>query len=232
MALDEILKKLTAEEAAIVTSAIDFEKQAGIEAVRKRAGEVTKHMTAANLYRDALRAAELDPDGDVAEQLVALKQTNTGKPKSELEKQVLTLTKSVQQLTAKATEKEKEALESQNRYKSTRLHNELSTAFGETLVAKEFVIPGLIRDGKVKLNDLDSVVWVAGENEVDFKSGVDQFKKTYPHLVKNTQSNGGGSNGGQGGSAKTVTRAEFEALSATDQAATAASARKGELKIV
>jgi hypothetical protein len=212
MDLATLLAKLNAEEKAVVENAIAEEKNRGIEAARKKSDEVKRWMTEANSMKDALREIGLDVDSDIGEQLRGITEKATGKPKTELEKQVVTLTKQIQQLTQKATESEKKAMESVERYRNTKLSQELSKAFGEKIHASDYVINGLIREGKVTINELDEIVFKNGESEIDFKSGVDQFMKSNTHIVKNTQAPGAGSAGGAGGSAKSMTRAEFDKL--------------------
>jgi len=218
MDITEVLAKLSSDdERAVITAAIAAEAQKGIEAGRKGRAEVSKWMTEANLLRDQLKAAELDPSADIAEQIAALREKSGTKPKSDLEKQVVTLSKQVEQVTKQLKEKEQAANDSAERYKTTRLKQELSKALGEKVHSAEWVIDGLIRGGKVTLNDTDAVAWKDGENEIDFGKGVDQFLKSNPEIVRNAQKPGAGSSGATGGSAKTMQRADFETLSSADQ---------------
>ena len=218
MDITEVLAKLSSDdERAVVTAAIAAETQKGIDAARKKGAEVSRWMTEANTLRDQLKAAEIDPAGDITEQIAAIREKAGTKPKSDLEKQVVTLSKTIEQITKQLKEKEAAAIESADRYKSTRLKQELSRAIGDKVHAADFVIDGLIRAGTVTLNENDTVTWKDGEDEIDFGKGVDQFLKSNPTIVKNAQKPGAGSSGSPGGSVKTMQRADFEALAPVDR---------------
>jgi hypothetical protein len=217
MDLTAVLAKLTEEERAVIQASIDAEKSTGIEAARKKGDEIKRWMTAANALKDSLKAAELDPDSDIAEQIAALREKSGTKPKSDLEKQVVTLSKQIELVNRQLAEKETAAQASAEKYKLTRLKQELGKTLSEKVHASDFVIDGLIRGGTVTLNENDTVVWKDGESEIDFGKGVDQFLKSNPAIVRNTQNPGSGSGGGAGGSAKTIARAEFEQLAPADQ---------------
>jgi len=219
MLLDDVLKKLNEEEKTVVNSAIEAEKTRGIDESRKKGQSVTKFMTELNRLKDVIRNAGLDPEADVEEQIVALKDGLKEKPKSDLERQVLTLSKQVKILTDGMAEKTKEAETEKGKYRNTKLTQVLGTSLGEKIHASDFVIKGLIRDGKVKLDENENPVWVDGENEIEFGKGVETFLKQNNGIVKTTQTPGAGSTPGNGKSAKTMARAEFDNLAPANKMA-------------
>ena len=217
MQLDDVLSKLTDDEKLVVTSAIDSEKSRGIDETRKKSQSVQKYMTELNRLKDIIRNSGLDPDEDIEEQITSLKDGLREKPKSDLERQVLTLTKQVKFLTDGMVEKTKEAETEKGKYRNTKLTQVLGSSIGEKIHATDFVIRGLIRDGKVKLDEDENVVWVEGENEIEFGKGVDTFLKANNTIVKTQQTPGTGSSPGTGRSAKTMARAEFDNLGPADK---------------
>lgn len=219
MLLDDILKKLTEEEKSVVTEAIEAEKSRGIDESRKKGQSVQKYMTEANRLKDILRNAGIDPDEDIEQQISALKESIKEKPKSDLERQVLTLSKQVKILTDGMAEKTKEAETEKGKYRNTKLTQVLGQSLGEKIHASDFVIKGLIRDGKVKLDENENPVWVDGETEIEFGKGVDSFLKQNNGIVKTTQTPGAGSSPGSGKSAKSMARAEFDNLAPADKMA-------------
>ena len=219
MLLDDVLKKLNEEEKSVITEAIESEKSRGIDESRKKGQSVQKYMTEANRLKDILRNAGIDPDEDIEQQLVSLKESIKEKPKSDLERQVLTLSKQVKMLTDGMAEKTKEAEGEKNKYRNTKLTQVLGTSLGEKIHASDFVIKGLIRDGKVKLDENENPVWVDGETETEFGKGVELFLKQNNTIVKTQQTPGTGSSPGSGKSAKTMVRSEFDSLAPSDKMA-------------
>lgn len=217
MLLADVLNKLNDEEKSVVTEAIEAEKSRGIDESRKKGQSVQKYMTESNRLKDILRNSGIDPDEDIEQQLTTLKDGLKEKPKSDLERQVLTLSKQVKILTDGMAEKTKEAETEKGKYRNTKLTQVLGTSLGEKIHASDFVIKGLIRDGKVKLDENENPVWVDGETETEFGKGVELFLKQNNTIVKTTQTPGTGSSPGSGKSAKTMARAEFDSLAPADR---------------
>ncbi|WP_413724658.1 DUF6651 domain-containing protein [Sodalis sp. RH16] len=68
-----------------------------------------------------------------------------------------------------------------------------------------------------------------------FDEAIETLVDNYPnrdYILKGSNSSGSGAHGGLPGGKRTVTRAQFDGLSAAEQAAVAASANKGEVSIV
>jgi hypothetical protein len=221
--LEEIIAEVGEEKAAVIHAAIEAEKTRGIESSRKKGGEVTKWMTEANRLKDTIRELEIDPASDLAPQIATLKAkidkaAASGDTQSAMER------KFQQQIDAinKSLEAErKEKVEAQTRLSHATIKEQLSKAFGDSVIGAEDTIELMILKGNAKLNDAGKPVIVDNDVEVDLTAGVEAFKKANPSRVKNTARAGGGSSGGSGGSqgGKVLTMSQFETMSVKDRAA-------------
>lgn len=219
--LEEVLSKLSEEDKGVVVAAIESEKTKGIDESRKKGNEIKKHLTDLNKLKDTLKELELDPDGDLSEQISSLKtKINSGATSDEVTKQIKSLQKQVETLTGNLTEKERIAQEKSAKLARQTLTNALTKALGEKVYASEHVIANLIHSGKVKLgDDEETVLFVDGESELEFSKGVESFLKGNPGIVKNSQNPGGGSKPNNNSSEKTMARNSFDQLNPNDKMA-------------
>jgi hypothetical protein len=222
--LEEILKALAPEDSDVVKSAIQTEKDKGIDASRNKGKEVEKHLTELNRLRDFLRDdLEFDLDEDLKKQLEEARKTNgtEGNKATELEKQVTTLSKQVKTLTDQLGEKDKLANDRAEKLRVTKLTEVLRKSIGAKVHSSDYVIKGLIRDGAVKLlDDEETAVFVQGGEEVEFDKGVQEFLKKNADIVKNDQNGGGGSTGDhKTPGEKIIRRTEFEKLTPSERSA-------------
>jgi DNA repair exonuclease SbcCD ATPase subunit len=221
MELTEILDEIGEEKAAIINAAIEAEKNRGIEASRKKGEDVKKFMTVSNKLKDSLRALNIDPDGNLEEQ-ISEARTRIEKLSKESEggnDQVKSLQKQMADILKKleASEKEKETVN--RKLTTTKLSESLSKAFGDSIYGVDLAVKDLITSGVVKLSDGDKVVFLDGDNEIDLDEGVNSFKKKRPDLVKNTQKSGGGSSPQQGKGVKVISQSEYDSMNVAQRAA-------------
>jgi hypothetical protein len=219
--LDEILSEVGDDKAAIIRAAIDAEKTRGIEASRKKGTEVSKWMESANKLRDSLRELELDPDADLSPQIATVKEkiakaTSAHAPNGEIAK----LQKTVDDLLKKSAQAEERERAAQQKLSQATLTDHLRKAFGDSVYGADAQIKLMVLEGRAKLTDDGKAVIVDGDNELDIAAGVEAFKKSHPEIVKNTATPGGGSSAGSGGKpqGKTITAAQFDAMSAKERA--------------
>ena len=215
MELNEILEKLEEDERAIVTAAIEAEKTRGIEASRKKGQDVNKFMSEANKLKDTLRALNIDPAGNVEEQIENFKNRLDKMSKESeggdtiakgLQKQIAEITKKLE-ASAKTEE------EARRKYTSAKISESLSKAFGDSIYGVDLAVKDLLSSGRVKLRDDESIVFVNGNDELDLSEGVETFKKSRPDLVKNNQRPGGASAPHGTKTNKTMPLSEFNKLS-------------------
>jgi hypothetical protein len=216
MELVEVLKKLSDEEQKVVTDSIEQEKARGIQESRKKGEEIKKGVTALNGLRDRFKALGLDPDDEALDEKIdAAREKLTGKKENA---EMLRIQRELKTMSDKLAAQEKEKEELNQRYTFRTLSESLRKSIGDKIQAPDYVIAGLIRDGKVKIVD-DKTVWVFGDGEVDNEKGSQRFVSENPGLVKNTQPKGGESQPGAGSQQKkTMPRAEWEALGPKERA--------------
>lgn len=220
MELSEILSEIGEEKAAVVSAAIEAEKNRAISATREKAKDVRGFMAETLKYKDHFRAIGLDPDGDLDAQLASIKERldKAATAKGEDDPAVKKLEKQLTAIMAKLEVAEKEKSEATQKYTKTRLSETLRKAFGDQINGVGLAVDNLIYGGKVKLSASDDVVFVNGEDELTIDEGIAAFKKAYPELVKNTQTPGGGSAPQGRPNGKTITGSQYEAMSVRDRA--------------
>jgi hypothetical protein len=106
--------------------------------------------------------------------------------------------------------KEKES--AKQKYTNAKLSEILSRETADAIIGHDVVSQNWILQGKVRLNDDDKPVFIDGDNEIDIKTGIENFKKSRPDLVKNKQSAGTGGTSGKNVSAKTMNEKEWLTL--------------------
>jgi len=214
MSIEEIKTKLgdKAEEILpLVQSAIDAVKE---EEARIHAAAKSKVNKEAEGLRHRLKRV-LDAigykDGDVEtyiEQFVS-KQEQTSTQKSDLEKRI-----DIIQKTLEMERKEKELLKQKS--KNRIIESGLKEAFAKVR-GKEYVIKSLIADGVVTTDENDNIQFSYDGEIVDFKTGVNKWLNDNKELVEGV-SKGGDSSKPRGSSPdKTLTLAEFHALTPNDR---------------
>jgi hypothetical protein len=212
MALEEILKELGEEKAAVIAGAIEAEKQAGISAAHAKSSEIKKWMTEANRLRDEKRALGLEPDADLSEFVSSLKAEPKQKPISDAERKLNATLKEIDEYkTRLQKEQEKNA--------RAAIYSE-ATKHLESVPARDYVIKAWIADGKVKVDESGRVLMVEGDTDIPLDKAVDVFIKNNPHLVSSGQRPGSGSAGSTSMAGKKVMRVEtFDGLTQKEKAA-------------
>lgn len=213
---------LTGVDEAIKTKVIaayESEKSTMQEALDNKGREVKKWMTAANTLKDKMKGVDLDPDGDIAGQLEAMIK-KPGNP-NDLEAAIKKALKPVEAKLAEVEADRAAQKAKAERYSKSKLDQALSEKLGDKVVTKDS-LKLMIYEGKVKLADDDSVVWVDGDNETTLDKGVEAWIKANPDKVKTQQQNGSGGkqNTGTKQNDKTITRTAFETLAPADKMAT------------
>jgi len=170
---------------AYLENAIDAEKQTGISS-KRRANQEAQSL---RRWKQVLEEAGYDGDADgVAEwlQAKAAASTKPGEPNPEIDKLRKEFAKA-----QKALEDEKQ---NASKIKTTAdrrsIKAKLIEAFRDKVYGHDLLADSLINDGKVKLTEDEQVVFVNGEDEVEFGAGVKKLLESRPDLVKNTQAPG------------------------------------------
>ena len=196
-------------------SKVTEEKNRGITEVSKR----NKEVESMKAYKKAMDALGFDPEESELDDFVStvsdtMTQYNDivkGKTKDgdlditkfpqwkDLQKQLRTLSKNSEKLTAdlEVERKEKETLRTKTR------NNVIKTTLLKTLSDKvhgpDLLVNDLINNGRVSLaEDEKTVVFVEGEDQVDYDEGITKVLDERKDILKSNQSGGGGS-GGSGG---------------------------------
>jgi hypothetical protein len=218
--IEEIIEALGEEDGAVVTDAINAEKQRGIDASRKKGDDVKKFMTLANKLRDSLRSFDIDPDGDIDAQIAAVKDKATAS-RSQADagnEQINSLKKEMAKILQKLEAAEVEKTAAHRKYQTSKISESLSKAFGDSIYGVDLAIEGLISKGAVKMSDDDKVIFVNGDEELDIEAGVEAYKKARPDLVKNSQRPGPGSAPQKNKNSKTITAQQYDAMTVKQRA--------------
>lgn len=231
MELQELFTKykMPQDEQDFVSGLIEAEKNLGITESRKKNKEAQTVRAELNRLRDLLKAnLELDPEGELEEQITALKEKlqkssktsdDDGKSNAEIEK----LRKEMKAMTdrfQKQIDEEKTAKEAvQQRLRNSKIKEVLDKAMGDVFIGKELVIKDFIREGKVKLTDDENVVFVDGDDEIELTKGIDLFRKNNSDLVRNNQvpGSGGSPKVDVGKKGNKISQEQYESLSLEDQ---------------
>lgn len=216
MTLEELIAEVGPDKAAIITAALQAEKDRGVSESRKKGEEVKKLLTLANRYKDVLRGLDLDPESDDLETQLETVKKNLGNGK-----QVPEYEKQLKALTARVDKAEKDAAEKTQRLRTAKLTQKLQGALASKLIdgTPEYIIDGLITKGRVKVSEDDeTVLWNENGTDIDFDKGVESWLKSNPSLVKNVANAGGGSAGSGKPQGKTMKRDAWDNLPAREKA--------------
>ena len=214
--LTESKNPQAAEIMEFVRSAIENEKQTGISSKRKANAE------AQNLRRWKTKLEELGYDGEdpeaMAEWLAKQKAPaapDANQPNPEIDK----LRKEFKRAQEALAEKTAEAARVKATADSRAIKAKLTEALRDKMFGHDLLADTLISQGKVKLADDESVVFVNGEDELDFEKGVRKLLESRPDLLKNTQSPGAKSGNRQQSAAPRYTMDQLKTMSAEQIAA-------------
>jgi hypothetical protein len=211
MDLQEILSEVGEEKAAIINAAIQAEQKKGIDTSKKKGAENTKLIQELARLKDALReAAGIEDFGEdpvetikaKVSELKTVKQPEGVKDIESLKASIMaevraSAKKETEALRAQLAEKEKAAEMAQTKFRNAKITSQLSEQMNGKIRGHDYVIKDWIREGKVKLDDNDQIVFV-GQDETDLIDGkkyLDQFTKERSDLVISQQIPGGGSAG-------------------------------------
>ena len=197
-----------------IRSAVENEKQTGITLKRKANSE------AQNLRRWKTKLEELGYDGDDPEAIAEwLKQkappVKEGEPNPEIEKLRREFKKAQDALAEKTAEASKVKATSDSR----AIKAKLTEALRDKVYGHDLLADTLISSGRVKLADDESVVFVNGEDELDFEKGVKRLLESRPDLLKNTQTPGAKSGNRSTSAAPRYTMDQLKTMSAEQIAA-------------
>jgi len=124
-----------------------------------------------------------------------LKETVPDTEKTEFQKQIENLTKQTTDLQKKIQEKEESEKQYQERLKRKDLKEKLEkslTRQGERkILAKDYVINGLLNDGEVFYNDDNEPVFKTQDGEKPLQEGIETFISNNPDIVTEQKPGGG-----------------------------------------
>jgi hypothetical protein len=204
-----------------VLAAIDGEKQKGQEARTKANNEAKNlrdRLKAAEVFSAAFTALGFDPEGDVkdpnefADTLLAdVEKAKKGDlPDGYDVKTHPDYKKVVRELT-KLTDEHQSTTGERDKLQTERNHGRIRAALGkalkddkgqEVLFATDKVINELLHTDRVRLTGDNDVVFVDGESEIDFDSGMKALLEENKSLLRNPNRPGGGSGGAEGSPGK------------------------------
>jgi len=192
MELQDVVGSLTDEQKNVVLSAIEAEKNRGIEESRRKGAEAAKLRKEVEAYRTAIKntfevdVSSVDELPDVLSKYKT-KTVNTSDyvPKSDFE------------FLKKQIAEEKALREAANLdLRNSRIAEKLNKVFGETFHASDYLVKDLIASDRVRLTESGDIAFVDGDEEVEITKGIEKLKKTRPDLVKNISKPGSGGAGG------------------------------------
>lgn len=117
----------------------------------------------------------------------------------ELQKQMKGVQRAFESQKTELETERKEKADTKRKMQVSTMRSGLLEALGEKVYGPDLLVDNLITSGKVKLDDDDkTILFVNGEDTVDFKDGIEKLLEDRKDIVKNTQQSGDGS-GGAGG---------------------------------
>jgi hypothetical protein len=235
MSLETVLSKLSEEERAEVTAAIQAEANKGIEASRKKGAENTKLIAENARLKDTIKSTlgvEFSSDADLGEVLKGkITELTAGKvDQSEVGK----LSKQIEAITRSLEAERTEKIKAQENMRVSKISNVLLDKMKGKVAAHDFVIKDLISSGRVKQNDDESIVFFGKDGlEYDIDKGIESFRKERPDVFINQQNggSGGSSTTGTSGNVKTISLKSFNDLGSTEKAAYMVLVADGKAKV-
>lgn len=215
--LRQVLKDSPAlnDVVAFVEGQVDAERNKGVEAHRK----VTKEAQSLRRFKQALESAGYEGDAEqVDEWLQSMKKT-PAKPDGQVDPEIEKLRKEF--LKAQKALEEEKANVSKIKQSSDRktMKAKIAEALRDKVYGHDLLADSLIGEGRVKLLEGDEVVFVDGDNEVEFGAGMKKLLESRPDLLKNTQAPGARSGTRPQGGKPTYTIDQLKSMSTQEIAA-------------
>lgn len=188
----DLVKALEAHVSGLEDS-IKAEKEKGTTEVKKRNSEAEGLRKFKKAMTDKLG---FDPDEHELDDFVAdiVDRLKEEKPDPKKDPQYKSLQKQVDKLTKtlETERQEKEDLRSRNQ--RSLMRSKLTKAFDNKAIGADLLADNLINSGKVKVDDDgETVVFVNGDETIEFDKGIEDVLKNRQDLAKNGQKPGGGS---------------------------------------
>jgi len=186
MTLEELIAKL--KDAKLdtlvdpVVELVEQEKQRGIQATNKKNSE-NKNL---RKYKTAFDALGYDHESDLDDFTSSLlEKIDSDKGGSGNEKTIKTLTQRVEKI-------QQELQVERGKAKQAKLSGALQEALGSKIHGSKYVISNLISEGKVDLDDNNSIVFKNGDDIQPFNDGLKSFLEENKDIVKADQKDGPG----------------------------------------
>jgi len=216
--LEDVLAALDDDGKAAIHSAIEAEKNKGIELHRKANSDKERLIgTKKKFDQIAVTLEELGFDAnadDVSDQLKSGFTATKGKvtaDQAELKKTQREMKLALEQLAEERKEKEE--------VKKTNLLEKTIGALKGKVYSHEAEAFFLVQTGKVSYgSDGKTVVWKDDSGEIDSVKGIDGYIKSRPDIAISTQKGGSGSSpGGSEGGKKAMALSDFDKLTPRQQ---------------
>ena len=191
--LRQVLKDSPAVEEIVgfVNAQVEAEKQQGIATHRKANNEAQ----GLRKWKTAMETVGYQGEPDGIEEWLAEKTKaqpeKKGGPDPEIEKLRREFKKAQEALIAEQQKAAAIKAASDKRLIKARL----SESLRDNMHAYDLLADSLINDGRVRLTEDERVVFVDGDNEIDYEVGLKKLRESRPDLMKNTQAPGARSNG-------------------------------------
>lgn len=214
MDLNEVVNALPEDQRGVVLSAIEAEKQRGIEETRKKGSEAAKLRNELNKYRDSIKNTfEVDVSSvDELPEILGKFKTQT------VDKSEYVPVKDFEMLKKQIAERDRQVEEANANLRNSKIAERLNKVLTDSFHAGDYLVKDLIAQNKVRLTSDNEVVFLDGDEELDITKGIEKLKKMRPDLVKNTTKPGSGSAGGDKNKKDSkISYAEFEKLNPVQQ---------------
>lgn len=145
-----------------------------------------------------------------------------GKKLTTTEQKLQDLEGSIEQLKSALADSQTEANTFKTNYKNSKIMSILQPALSDKLYSADIHSKDIIREKMVALsNDEKSVVWVDGDNQVDFATGLQKYLDLHKSDLKNNQKPGSDSKPSQGDynpDIKRLSKSAYDKLNPYDRA--------------
>ena len=191
--LRQVLKDSPAVEEIVgfVNAQVEAEKQQGIATHRKANNEAQ----GLRKWKTAMETVGYQGEPDGIEEWLAEKTKaqpeKKGGPDPEIEK----LRREFKKAQEALVEAQGKAAAIKAASDKRAIKAKIADALRDKVYAHDLLADSLIANGMVKLTEDEQVVFVKGDDEIEFNTGVKQLLESRPDLVKNTQAPGARSNG-------------------------------------